>query len=192
MSNYKKIAKVELPRKTMWIDEVINYEFNNKEHGEKKVDLLANIIDRFWFTDEPIVDQNNILIAGHGRILSLKKMWYDAVEVKVMDIDSKDSKAMRLLHNKISEFDTVDNHEWIVIDIWELWSFDIWWVSMVELYPEYDAPEYDPTAYEPSAWWEEPMEWNGKITVEVIVEHQVEADTVQMLLKDNGFISTIK
>jgi len=81
------------------------------------VDLLANIIDKFSYTDEVIVDKNNIVIAGHGRLKSLAKMGYDDVEVKVMDIDTEDAIALRYLHNEISRYDTEDNLEAIAIEI---------------------------------------------------------------------------
>ena len=102
----KKILKFKWNIKVIDIDKLIPYELNNKIHNEKKTDLLANIIAKFGYLDEIIVDKNNILIAGHWRLWSIKKMWYDAVEVKVLDIDSRNSSELRLLHNRIAEYET--------------------------------------------------------------------------------------
>lgn len=150
MSNKeRKIAKMTLPKKILPIDSLIPYELNNKIHGDKKVNLLANIIDKFSYTDEVIVDKNNIVIAWHGRLKSLIKMWYDDVEVKVMDIDTEDAVALRYLHNEISRFDTEDNLEALSIELpWMSVILEELNTSVTELAPHLDAPVYNPDNYE--------------------------------------------
>jgi type I site-specific restriction-modification system R (restriction) subunit len=109
---------------------------------------------RFGYIDEIVVDKNNILIAGHGRLESIKKMGYDSVEVKVLDIDSKDSKELRILHNKLSEYDNEYHLENLKIEI-DLIGYDVKLqgldVSMKELYPEFDAPAFNPDDYQEEA-----------------------------------------
>lgn len=139
-----KVLRFTWERKILNVEDLIPYELNNKIHKEKKVNLLANIIGKFWYIDEMIVDKNNILIAGHGRLDSIKKMWYEQVEVKVLDLDSKDAGQLRLFHNKIQEFETDNNGQNIRLEIEALWEEALVYgmdVSLAELYPEYDNPE---------------------------------------------------
>ena len=151
----RKVAQMTLEKKILSIDKLIPYELNNKIHWEKKVDLLANIIDKFSYTDEVIVDKNNIVIAGHGRLKSLAKMGYDDVEVKVMDIDTEDAIALRYLHNEISRYDTEDNLEAIAIEIpWMSVILEQLDTSITELAPYLDAPTYNPDDYQPDQEWD--------------------------------------
>lgn len=178
----KKVLKFNGEIKEITTDELIPYEFNNKIHHEEQIDLLANIMGKFWYIDEIVVDKNNIIIAGHGRLESIKKMGYDAVEVKVLDIDSKDASQLRILHNKISEYATEYNLENINIEL-EAIGLDEYIeeleISMKDLFPEFDAPVYNPDDYEDLLEDEEPKSWK----VEVIIEAKDKAEA-ELIKKD--------
>lgn len=164
MAKEKKILKFKWQIKEVDVKDLIPYEFNNKIHNEKKVNLLANIMDKFWYIDEIVIDKNNIVIAWHGRLESIKKMGYEAVEVKVLDIDSKDASQLRLLHNKISEYETENDLENMKIEVDMLWydkTMDGLDVSLKDLYPEFDAPPFDPDEYKE----DEKKEWQVAVIV---------------------------
>ena len=49
------------------------YKKNAKKHNKEQVEQIANSIKEFGFTQPVIVDKNNEVVAGHGRILGAKK-----------------------------------------------------------------------------------------------------------------------
>lgn len=101
----------------MPVGELINYEFNNKNHPEKQIDVLANSIQEFWFNTPIVIDNNNIIIAWHGRLLAAKKLWLEKVPVVIKEnLTDIQIKKYRLLDNKIAEL-AEDNKENIKIEL---------------------------------------------------------------------------
>lgn len=49
------------------------YKKNAKKHNKEQVEQIANSIKEFGFTQPVIIDKNNCVVAGHGRILGAKK-----------------------------------------------------------------------------------------------------------------------
>lgn len=49
------------------------YKKNAKKHPKEQVEKIANSIKEFGFTQPVIVDKDNCVVAGHGRILGTKK-----------------------------------------------------------------------------------------------------------------------
>jgi len=143
----KKILKVSAKRLEIPLSNLIEYDKNNKIHWDKQIDAIANSINRFSYYDEIVIDKNNVIIAWHWRLSAIKKMWYDWVEVKQLDIDSNEAGAMRILDNLLNKFDTEDNLEnivfdldnWMDLQLWDIWTFDF--------LPELNAPKYNPDDY---------------------------------------------
>ena len=50
------------------------YKNNAKKHPKEQVEQIANSIKEFGFTQPVLIDENNNVIAGHGRILGAKKL----------------------------------------------------------------------------------------------------------------------
>lgn len=95
----KNSTKVELKL----IDELIPYENNAKIHSYN-VDLIANSISEFGFKQPILIDSNNVIIAGHGRLLAAKQL--EMLEVPCIvadDLTPVQVKALRLADNKVSE-----------------------------------------------------------------------------------------
>lgn len=66
MTTYEKIdVKVE---------EIVEYEKNARIHSEEQIGQIINSIKTFGFTNPILIDENNNLIAGHGRLKSIKKI----------------------------------------------------------------------------------------------------------------------
>ena len=106
--------------KEMEIDKIIPYEFNNKNHTEKQINLLANAIKEYWFTQPIVIDKNNIIVAWHWRLEAGKKLCLKKVPVVRADnLTEKQIKKYRLLDNKISEL-AEDNIENIKLELDEL------------------------------------------------------------------------
>ena len=85
------------------LDELKPYEKNHRIHPKKQIDLLAKNIERFGFTTPVLIDKNNEIIAGHGRLLALKQLGRDDVPcVRMENLTPDEVKALRLADNQIA------------------------------------------------------------------------------------------
>jgi hypothetical protein len=82
---------------------LIPYSLNNVKHPESQVDRIANSIKEFGFNVPIVVNGDNIVIAGHGRLLAAKKLGLDEVPVvRVENLTPAQEKAYRILDNKLT------------------------------------------------------------------------------------------
>jgi ParB-like chromosome segregation protein Spo0J len=95
------------------IAELINYEKNARTHPQKQIDLLAKNIEKFGFTTPVLIDKNNTVIAGHGRLLAMKQLNRDEVPCVLIDyLNDKEIKALRLADNQITAMSDWDIKRW--------------------------------------------------------------------------------
>lgn len=86
------------------IKELKPYKKNAKKHNKEQVEQIANSIKEFGFTQPVIVDKNNCVVAGHGRILGAKKAGLKQVPtVCLEELTEEQIKAYRLVDNKLNE-----------------------------------------------------------------------------------------
>ena len=91
------------------IDELIPYD-NNPRNNTKAVDKVANSIAEFGFKVPIVVSENNIIVAGHTRLLAAKKLGLKEVPVIIADdLTEKQIKAFRIADNKVAELSEWNN-----------------------------------------------------------------------------------
>lgn len=79
------------------------YENNAKLHPHEQVEQIKNSIIRFGNNDPIAVDEDNVIIEGHGRYEALKELGYEEAEVIVLTGLSEDEKsAYRIVHNQLT------------------------------------------------------------------------------------------
>ena len=82
------------------------YKKNAKKHPKEQVERIANSIKEFGFTQPVIIDKDNCVVAGHGRILGAKKAGLKTIPtVKLESLTEEQIKAYRLVDNKLNESD---------------------------------------------------------------------------------------
>jgi DNA modification methylase len=87
----------------MKIADLKAYE-NNPRKNEKAVDAVANSINSFGFKVPVIIDKNNVVVAGHTRLMACKKLGIDEVPCVIADDLTEDQiKAFRIADNKTAE-----------------------------------------------------------------------------------------
>lgn len=90
------------------INELVPYE-NNARINDKAVDVVANSIKEFGFKNPCIIDKNNVLVAGHTRVLACKKLGITKVPCIVADdLTEEQIKAFRIADNssaQVAEWD---------------------------------------------------------------------------------------
>jgi len=85
------------------IKDIIPYE-NNPRKNEEAVEFVANSIKEFGFKNPIIIDKNNIIVAGHTRLLAAKQLKLKKVPcIMADDLTEEQIKAFRLADNKTAE-----------------------------------------------------------------------------------------
>ena len=96
------------------IDKIKPYENNAKLHPPEQIEQIIKSMLKFGNNDPISVDENNVIIEGHGRYKALKKLGFKEVEIiKLTHRDEQQKKAYLLAHNKLTmntgfDFDTLN------------------------------------------------------------------------------------
>lgn len=86
------------------VDDLIPYD-NNPRDNERAIVKVAESIDEFGFKNPIIIDEDNIIVAGHTRLLASKKLGLKEVPtIRVADLDQNQLNAFRIVDNKTGEF----------------------------------------------------------------------------------------
>ena len=89
---------------TKKIVEIKPYQKNARTHSEYQIEKLIASIRTFGFTNPVIVDEENILIAGHGRVEAAKKIGLEEVPtITLSHLTPTEKKALVLADNRIAE-----------------------------------------------------------------------------------------
>lgn len=106
------------------VDELIPYQ-NNPRINKEAVKYVSESIKNYGFRNPIILDKNDVIIAGHTRLESAKKLGFTQVPCIVADdLTEKQIKAFRLADNKVSEFSQWDN-DLLNLELEELNNLDI-------------------------------------------------------------------
>ena len=90
------------------VSELKEYE-NNPRENNHAVEAVANSIREFGFKVPIIVDENNIIIAGHTRYKAAISLGLEEVPcIVASDLTPEQVKAFRLADNKVGELATWD------------------------------------------------------------------------------------
>ena len=96
------------------VKDLITYIRNNKEHPKEQVNMIANSIKEFGFNQPLVIDNNNVVVVGHGRLLAAKELWLEDVPcVRMEDLTEEQINKYRILDNKLNE------SEWDVLKLKE-------------------------------------------------------------------------
>ena len=103
----------------MKVSEIHPYE-KNPRFNEGAVDAVAASIKEFGFKNPIIVDKDNVIIAGHTRMLAAKKLGLEEVPVVVAsDLTPEQVQAFRIADNKTGEI-AEWNYDLLPLEIKEL------------------------------------------------------------------------
>lgn len=113
------------------INNLIPYENNARLHSEEQIEKIINSIKEFGFINPVIIDENNMILVGHGRVTAAAKTGLKEVPcIKVENLTNDQKKAYILADNKLSDLSEWDynllNFELETIDLdMELFGFEI-------------------------------------------------------------------
>ena len=133
------------------IKEIIPYERNPRKN-DASVDDVAESIRQVGYKQLIIVDENNVIIAGHTRWKALQKLGWKQAEVqRELDMSEEQKQKYRLLDNKVGEKSTWDYEllEWELENLdFEGYDFgfevpDINWEEVGDVEKEYVPPDQE-------------------------------------------------
>ena len=85
------------------------YGRNAKIHGKEQVEKLKKSIEGFGFLTPCLIDRQNNLIAGHGRVMAAKELGMEKVPcVLIEDLTEEERRAYILADNRLSELGAWD------------------------------------------------------------------------------------
>lgn len=85
------------------INEVIPYP-DNPRKNDNAVDAVAESIKQCGYCSPIVIDENNVILAGHTRLKALKKLKWKEVEcVRKTGLTEEQKKKYRILDNKTNE-----------------------------------------------------------------------------------------
>ena len=92
------------------IDSLIPYAKNARVHDETQIAQIAGSIKEFGFNNPVLIDKDNGIIAGHGRVMAARKLGLTEVPTILLDhLNETQRKAYILADNRIAINSTWDN-----------------------------------------------------------------------------------
>lgn len=101
---HEKPNKIE----SVYLQDLKPYEKNPRKHG-RGIDELVKSITRHGFTNPLLIDQNNRIIAGHGRYQAAKRLNLSTVPCVRFDVTDKEYHELLISDNKIAELSKWEN-----------------------------------------------------------------------------------
>ena len=88
----------------MPVDRLIPYIRNARTHSADQVAQIAASIVEFGFTNPLLIGEDDVIIAGHGRLLAAKQLGLAEVPVIVLDhLSEAQRRALVIADNRIAE-----------------------------------------------------------------------------------------
>lgn len=90
------------------VSTLIAHHHNARKHSKKQIRQIADSIQTFGFKVPVLIDGNNRLICGHGRVAACKLLGIDQVPtIRADDLDDAKIRAFMIADNRLTE-----NGEW--------------------------------------------------------------------------------
>lgn len=106
------------------VDDLKAYERNARTHSDEQIKQVAESIKEFGFTNPVLIDENNELIAGHGRTLAAKSIGMKEVPaIRLKGLTDAQKKALRIADNQLALNSRWDE-ELLRIELGELQDVD--------------------------------------------------------------------
>lgn len=135
------------------LENIIPYGFNNRIHNDTQIERIARSIKEFGFNQPIVVDEDGIVLVGHGRLEAAKSLGLtDAPTLTIKNLSDEQKRAYRILDNKLQN-DSVWNFENVELELklleesgfeLEPWGLD----DLKELFGSTEGEEFDETIAE--------------------------------------------
>lgn len=109
---------------TFPVADLIPYARNSRTHNEEQIAQIMASIKEFGFTNPILIGSDNVIIAGHGRLLAAQRLGLTEVPVICLpDLTETQRKALVIADNKIA-LNAGWNEEMLALEMKELEESD--------------------------------------------------------------------
>lgn len=141
------------------VKDLIPYIRNNKAHPKEQVNMIANSIKEFGFNQPLVIDNNNVVIVGHWRLLAAKELgMVDVPCIRKDELSEEQINKYRILDNALNESDWDELNLKEELGMLDDMNFGDLELSKEDLFPE---------LFEEVGWKEEKEEPEIKFTEEL-------------------------
>jgi hypothetical protein len=180
------------------VDTLIPYINNSRIHSDSQVAQIAASIKEFGWTNPILIDGENGIIAGHGRLMAARKLGYTEVPtIELKDLTETQRKAYIIADNKLALNADWDN-EILALELAELgdmgFDLDVTGFAADEiaelLSPEDDeddskySKKIDAPVYEPTGDCPPILELYDKTKYEELTAKIYQEDSIDSEIKD--------
>jgi hypothetical protein len=100
----EKMADQAIELRNIPIDLLVPNESNARNHSKEQIKLLVKSIKEFGFVNPLIIDEHNILLAGHGRYLAARRLRLAEVPcISITGLTDQQKQAYMIADNKLGE-----------------------------------------------------------------------------------------
>ena len=105
---------------------LIPYARNAKKHDASQVAKLAGSIREFGFTNPVLIDKDNGIIAGHGRVLAAQSLALETVPcIRLGHLTDTQRRAYILADNRLAEIGGGWDEEMLKLELADLAALDV-------------------------------------------------------------------
>lgn len=84
----------------MDIEKLIDNPNNVKIHTQEQIELIKNSIDKLGFNSIVVIDEENMILAGHGRVLALKETGEKTIPcLKISNLSEEEKLQIMMMDN---------------------------------------------------------------------------------------------
>ena len=89
--------------KTVLVSDLIPYARNSRTHSDIQVNKIASSIKEFGFLNPVLIDKDNGIIAGHGRVMAAQKLGLKEVPVlQISHLSDTQKRAYIIADNRLA------------------------------------------------------------------------------------------
>jgi len=136
-------------------ESLVPYDRNPRTHSEEQIAQIVNSIKEFGFTNPVLLDGENGVIAGHGRLAAARVLGMEKVPcIEFGHLTEKQKRAYVIADNKIAQ-NSLWNDEFLRLELTdlkelganlELLGFNPMEIADITLGKDVDFKEYDESA----------------------------------------------
>ena len=105
-------------------EDIVPYFQNPRVISESAIEEVAKSLHKHGFQQAIVIDENNVIVAGHTRLLAAKKLGIDEVPCKIYTDNEININAYRLADNKVGEL-TVWEDKILELELEKLQGIDV-------------------------------------------------------------------
>jgi ParB-like chromosome segregation protein Spo0J len=105
---------------------LVPYARNAKKHDANQVAKLAGSIREFGFNNPVLIDKDNGIIAGHGRVMAAQSLGLETVPcIRLGHLTDTQRRAYILADNRLAEIGGGWDEEMLKLELADLAAFDL-------------------------------------------------------------------